>query len=188
MTMTRLIPAICLVFAPVLAMVLAMVVVATDSAAKGAKAPTVQGTAVVLDGRTIEIKGKKIRLFGIDAPNPNQTCWYAKGEFPCGRYAKQTLGLNIKNQDLTCHQRGIDAKGRIQAVCYDAKGQDIGRFLLRHGWATIDPALAKDTATKDKTLKEYLPAEVEARRLKLGLWNFKFTRPHKWRAMMGVVD
>ncbi len=187
MTMTRMFTAICLMLA--LAQVLVM---APARAAKDAKAPTFEGTAVVLDGKTIEIKGHKIRFYGIDAPSPNQTCWYERGEFPCGRYAKQTLELNIKDQELVCHQRSIDAKGRIHAVCYDGKGQDVARNLLKHGWSTIDQALAKalakDTTTQDKTIKDYSTAEAEARRLKLGLWNFKFTRPHKWRAMMGVQD
>ncbi|MEE8515763.1 MAG: thermonuclease family protein [Alphaproteobacteria bacterium] len=161
---------------------------APASAAEAAKAPTVKGTAVVLDGKTIEIGGRKIRLYGIDAPNPNQTCWYDRGEFPCGRYAKQTLGLNTMDQELVCHQRSIDAKGRIHAVCYDGKGQDVARNLLKHGWSTVDQALTKGDTTQNKTIKEYFSAEVEARRLKLGLWNFKFTRPHKWRSMMGIVD
>lgn len=161
---------------------------APASTAKASEAPTVKGAAVVLDGKTIEIGGRKIRLYGIDAPNPNQTCWYDQGEFPCGRYAKQTLGLNIKDQELVCHQRSIDGKGRIHAVCYDGKGQDVARSLLRHGWSTVDQALAKAKTTQSKIIKDYFAAETEARRLKLGLWNFKFTRPHKWRSMMGVAD
>lgn len=181
MTMTRLFAAFCLVLAIALAP-------APASAVKASEAPVVKGAAVVLDGKTIEIGGRKIRLYGIDAPNPNQTCWYARGEFPCGRYAKQTLELNIKDQELVCHQRSIDPKGRIHAVCYDGKGQDVARNLLRHGWSTVDQALAKDKTTQNKTTKDYLAAETEARRLKLGLWNFKFTRPHKWRNMMGISD
>ncbi len=181
MTMTRVILAICLVLAMASGP-------APADAAKTAKAPVVTGAAVVLDGKTIEIGGRKIRLYGIDAPNPNQTCWYERGEFPCGRYAKQTLGLNTKDQELVCHQRSIDPKGRIHAVCYDGKGQDVARSLRKNVWATIDQALTKGKTTQNKTIKDYLAAETEAQRLKLGLWNFKFTRPHKWRNMMGVSD
>ena len=92
------------------------------------------------------------------------------------------------DQELVCHQRSIDGKGHIHAVCYDGKGQDVARNLLKHGWSTVDQALAKDKTTPNKTTKDYVSAETEAKRLKLGLWNFKFTRPHKWRSMMGVVD
>jgi endonuclease YncB( thermonuclease family) len=34
----------------------------------------IKGKAKVIDGDTIKIEEKKIRLFGIDAPEINQTC------------------------------------------------------------------------------------------------------------------
>ena len=37
-------------------------------------APSVQGTASVIDGDTIEIHGQRIRLDAIDAPESSQLC------------------------------------------------------------------------------------------------------------------
>jgi endonuclease YncB( thermonuclease family) len=37
-------------------------------------APAIQGTASVIDGDTIEIRGKRIRLDAIDAPESSQLC------------------------------------------------------------------------------------------------------------------
>ena len=41
----------------------------------------VVGKAKVLDGDTIEISGKRIRLFGIDAPENGQTCAIRRKQF-----------------------------------------------------------------------------------------------------------
>ena len=35
---------------------------------------SVAGTATIIDGDTIRVDGQAIRLFGIDAPEANQTC------------------------------------------------------------------------------------------------------------------
>ncbi len=45
---------------------------------------------------------------------------------------------------------------------------------MRNGWALALP----------KQVEVYIKAEAEAKRQKLGLWNFRFTRPWDWRAMM----
>lgn len=46
----------------------------------------------VVDGDTLHIKGKSFRLFGIDAPEHDQTCYKADGKtWPCGRAARTAL-------------------------------------------------------------------------------------------------
>ena len=45
----------------------------------------IAGRASVLDGDTIEIRGERIRLFGIDAPESRQMCANANGQsYRCG--------------------------------------------------------------------------------------------------------
>ncbi len=37
---------------------------------------TISGPARAIDGDTLEIRGERIRMFGIDAPESTQTCTY----------------------------------------------------------------------------------------------------------------
>lgn len=49
-------------------------------------APPIQGTASVIDGDTIDIRGERIRLDAIDAPESSQLCIDAAGK----RYVSAT--------------------------------------------------------------------------------------------------
>src|SRR5262245_25083724 len=51
----------------------------------------VGGDAVVNDGDTITLKGQRIRLSGIDAPEYNQTCEKGGATYACGRAAREAL-------------------------------------------------------------------------------------------------
>ena len=59
-------------------------------------AAEIEGTARVVDGDTIEIKNNKIRLFGIDAPESNQTCQNKYSiSYKCGTVSTQKLENKI---------------------------------------------------------------------------------------------
>ncbi|MCH9052036.1 MAG: thermonuclease family protein [Proteobacteria bacterium] len=133
-----------------------------------------KGEVRVIDGDEIEVAGKRVRLYGIEAPELGQTCWYRNKEFPCGLSARRNLWLNVKDQRLTCREKSV-VDGVVVALCFDAKGRDVAGDLVRNGWALAVP----------KQVEVYIKAEAEAKRQKLGLWNFKFTKPWDWRAMMG---
>src|SRR5258705_3346383 len=51
----------------------------------------IAGDAIVNDGDSITLKGERIRLRGIDAPEYNQTCLKAGTSYPCGRRSRQAL-------------------------------------------------------------------------------------------------
>ena len=54
------------------------------------------GIASVIDGDTIEIHGRRIRLFGIDAPESQQFCFRPNGEpWRCGQAASFVLADRI---------------------------------------------------------------------------------------------
>ncbi len=133
-----------------------------------------KGEVRVIDGDEIEVAGKRVRLYGIEAPELGQTCWYRNKEFPCGLSARRNLWLNVKDQRLACREKSV-VDGVVVALCYDAKGRDVAGDQVRSGWALAVP----------KQVEVYIKAEAEAKRQKLGLWNFKFTKPWDWRAMMG---
>jgi len=141
--------------------------------AGAAMAGVFKGQARVIDGDEFELAGKRVRLYGIEAPELGQTCWYQNKEFPCGHSARRNLWLNVKDQRLTCREKSV-VDGIVVALCVDAKGRDVAGELVRSGWALALP----------KQVEVYIKAEAEAKRQKLGLWNFRFTKPWDWRPMM----
>ena len=131
------------------------------------------GPARVVDGNTVRVRGVKIRLSDIDAPERRQTCWRASGEFRCGRQATAVLRAIIGEQEVRCVEKGRDRYRRVLAVCYVGK-LDIGGELVRRGWAL---------AYRRYGLS-YVRHEAEARAAKRGLWGLSFTPPWTWRKMM----
>src|SRR4051794_13314220 len=51
----------------------------------------IAGDAVISDGDSITLKGERIRLRGIDAPEYNQTCQKSGATYPCGRRSREAL-------------------------------------------------------------------------------------------------
>jgi endonuclease YncB( thermonuclease family) len=151
-----------------------------------ANAEPLIGRASVIDGDTIEIHGKRIRLEGIDAPESRQIC-IAKTEnkigqvdqfsrqaghkLACGRRAAFFLADLIGAMPVTCTPDGLDRYRRVLAHC-TVDGADIGRALMRAGWALA--------YTKYST--EYSADEDAARRAGAGLWAMEFIAPWEWRA------
>jgi endonuclease YncB( thermonuclease family) len=93
-----------------------------------------EGTARVIDGDTMEINGKRIRLWGIDAFESSQVCQQPAGNYACGRAATQTMEELVHNQHVRCVQKDIDRYKRVVAQC-SVGVTDIGRALVLHGWA-----------------------------------------------------
>ncbi len=105
------------------------------STAPSATAPTiVTGRATIVDGDTLDIGGKRIRLFGIDAPEHGQTCQTESMSYRCGRDATTALADKINQRPVACHRKDVDRYGRVVARC-EAKGRDIGKEMVRQGWA-----------------------------------------------------
>jgi endonuclease YncB( thermonuclease family) len=81
-------------------------------------AERVVGRASVIDGDTIEIRGTRVRLFGIDAPEAGQTCEGADHrQFRCGQRAASVLDARIGDGVVTCEPKDTDQYGRTVAIC-----------------------------------------------------------------------
>jgi endonuclease YncB( thermonuclease family) len=129
------------------------------------------GEAEVVDGNTLLVGGQRVRLYGIDAPELDQTCDWPEKQIMCGEIAKSAvLDLVAGVERVSCKTRGRYYGGRWIAVCY-ADGSDIGRNMVRAGWAL---------ANRHQSL-DYVRTEHKAKNAKRGLWKGEFDSPRVWR-------
>ena len=134
-------------------------------------AETIAGDAIVIDGRTLEVSGQMVRLWGIDSPDLDQTCSWGQKVIPCGRLAQGALKDLIIGAEVRCELRQIQEEPLRIAVCF-ADSYDIGANLIHTGWAlALDP-----------TSPVYRETERKAHTAKRGLWRGEFIRPADWRA------
>jgi micrococcal nuclease len=83
----------------------------------------------VLDGDTFTLSGesRRIRVWGLDAPE-----WDQRG----GSAATATLRGLISGSRLSCAVLDIDRYGRLVAQCFLPDGRDIAAEMIRSGAAT----------------------------------------------------
>jgi len=128
-----------------------------------AGAAILTGRASVIDGDTLEIKGRRIRLHGIDAPESGQTCYRNGRAWDCGHAASQALKRFIDGRTVTCTELDVDRFGRSVARC-TVGGEDINAWLVRNGWAVAYRRFSE----------VYVREEAEARAARRGIWDSRF--------------
>lgn len=134
--------------------------------------PDVTGRASVVDGDTLEIRGQRVRIWGVDAPEGRQTCGAPDGgTWRCGTAAANALDLRLQDQVVRCFERAQDRYGRTVADCR-AGGEDIGGWLVREGWAL---------RYADYAGTAYLIEEAAARQARRGVWTGTVEAPWEWR-------
>jgi len=121
-----------------------------------ARPVTISGPAYVIDGDTLVIRKRHIRLFGVDAFERDQTC----GRFRCGIEARMALHDLVAGQKLTCAMQDVDTYGRTVAICKLSSGLDIGGEMVRRGLAVDYRHFSP----------QYLDEETDARNHKCGAW------------------
>jgi len=125
-----------------------------------AHAMSVTGFARVLDGDTADVAGKRVRFFGIDAPELSQSCVDATGRsWQCGKAARDRLEELTAGKAVTCTYEEADATGRILGSC-KADGRDINETLVSegHAWAFV------------RYSNTYVEAERKARAARKGVF------------------
>ncbi|SFK64415.1 thermonuclease family protein [Shimia haliotis] len=141
------------------------------SAAHAAERAPLTGTASVIDADTLEIRGERLRLHGIDAPESGQICHDQNGDaWRCGKEAAFALADKIGRRPVTCTPTDQDRYGRWIAVC-SQNGNDLNAWLVRAGWAIAYTRFSDD----------YLREERAAKRDKRGIWQGAFVAPEDWR-------
>ncbi|WP_292670243.1 thermonuclease family protein [Mesorhizobium sp.] len=91
----------------------------------------------MVDGDTIEIHGKRVRLNGIDAPEYDQQCDDAKHfRYSCGWKAAAALDAFLaKSRPVRCEFVSWDQYGRFVGDCFRADGSNVAAWLVKNGQA-----------------------------------------------------
>ncbi|HEX2725169.1 MAG TPA: thermonuclease family protein [Beijerinckiaceae bacterium] len=127
----------------------------------------VAGFASAVDGDSLRLDGKDIRIAGIDAPELRQSCLgEGRRAYPCGEVARKALSEMIAGRLVTCRVSGRDRYRRRLASC-EAGGEDVGAALVARGFALA--------------YGRYEREEAAARDKKLALWSGSFEPPAQWR-------
>lgn len=133
--------------------------------------PTVSGTPLVLDGDTLDFNGMRVRLFGIDAFERDQSCTRGNGSrYPCGQAAREALVVAISHAPVRCERRDVDRYNRMVAVCRTRNG-DLSARVVEQGYALAYRQYSHD----------YVNEEDAARRDQRGAWSGEFQPPWDYR-------
>ncbi|MDE0412482.1 MAG: thermonuclease family protein [Gammaproteobacteria bacterium] len=138
---------------------------------------TLTGTARIIDGDTLEVRGSRIRLHGIDAPESAQRCRSGGRVWSCGREATRALARRIGSHPVACKKRARDRYGRVVAVCR-VGGEDVNAWMVAEGWAFA----------YRKYSKRYLAEEMAAKAAKRGVWRGDVVPPWDWRRGKRLTD
>jgi len=86
----------------------------------------ISGKCHIIDGDTIIIRGTKVRLAGVDAPELNE---------PFGQKSKWAMVSICKGQVITARLNGETSHHRLVGTCFLPDGRDIGAELIQQGLA-----------------------------------------------------
>lgn len=93
------------------------------------------GRVRVIDGDTWDVGGQRVRLFGIDAPEQDQTCQRRNGvNWACGTWVTAEVARRFEGKTASCTPLDTDRYGRIVARCH-VGGADVGQVLVSEGLA-----------------------------------------------------
>ena len=129
------------------------------------------GRVSVVDGDTLEMHGNRIRLHGIDAPESGQSCTDEENKtYRCGQLSADRMASYVSGKAVYCEILDKDRYGRLIAAC-SVNDVDVNQLLVSEGWALAYRQYSRD----------YVSAEENAKKLRLGMWRGKFVEPWKWR-------
>ncbi len=156
-----------------------VVFIFTYNDVKSEEIKEITGFAKIIDGDTIKINSKKIRLHGIDAPEKKQTCqkpyltisfFSFTKSYLCGQVSTNKLTKKINNQIIKCKIKDVDRYSRLIGECYK-RNQNLNSWLVANGHAVA----------YRKYSKKYISDEINAKNNKLGIWQGKFEMPWNFR-------
>lgn len=131
----------------------------------------VAGTAEIITGDVLEVQGQRVRLAGIDAPEPGQTCRLPHRDYDCGLIAATALMDLTAGATVRCllHREADD---RTFLGSCSADGYDLSEGMAYTGWALAQPGEGE----------QYRTVEEGAKAARRGLWRGQFVKPWEWRS------
>lgn len=121
-----------------------------------ASAESLQGTASVIDGDTLEIHGERVRLSGIDTPERGKRC----GTVNVYQQAALALSDMIGSRTVSCTILETDRYDRKVGRCA-VSGAGLEAAMVRAGWARDWPRYSDG---------EFAADERAARQAGAGIW------------------
>lgn len=133
------------------------------------------GDATAIDGDTLKVHERRIRLIGIDAPEMRQTCGALKNEWQCGERAHTELTQLIYGRAVFCLLRGQDRYQRSLGLCYAGFFDDVAEHMVKQGLAITYGSRGVRYASQQ---------DVALQNMK-GIWRTSFIPPERWREERG---
>jgi endonuclease YncB( thermonuclease family) len=124
------------------------------------------GVFRVVDGDSLDLGGRKLRLRAIDAPELSQTCLRDGATWPCGAEARDALRKLVASDAAVCSGAREDKYRRLLVDCVAGR-EDVNAAMVRSGMAVA--------------FGGYRAEENEARQARRGVWAGEFERPSDWR-------
>ena len=116
----------------------------------------IKGKAIIIDGDTIKINGKKIRFGGIDSPE--------RGEIG-HQFSKDRLIEKVGKKIVICFkEKNKDYWNRIIAECF-IENENISSYMVKNGYACDYVKYSNE---------KYAKEEEYAKSNKLGIWKMKY--------------
>ncbi len=135
---------------------------ADETKASAPRRDMVSGLAIATNGDTIIVNNIKLDLWGIEAPNLDNTDgWFSRAALD------QLIG---KGGELVCIIKVKRRKRRDLAICSNNKVGDVGRAMLQNGWAIVNRTDKKSQDVDTALAGVYGRTEKRARETRVGLW------------------
>ena len=139
---------------------------ALGACSPAAAEPPFHGLGQSKDGDSLMVGQREVRLFGIDAPEWDQSCTRAGKSWACGQAAANQLSKLVTGKQVRCVAVDTDDHGRTVARC-TAGAVDVNRQMVSNGYAIAYRRYSLD----------YVSAEASAKAGKRGIWAGTFEMP-----------
>ena len=136
------------------------------------------GQATVIHGAEIIVNKRRLPLDSIRAPYRKQYCYQQSERIPCGEHAAKELELSIAGRPVRCELRRRKLGGKLNATCYNVRGDNLSKIMVKRGWAFPTGPRAR----------EFRPELIDARIHSTGIWGMEFVFPWDWKRGFRVID